>query len=85
MRARGYGRIVQIGSVTGPVVAIPGSGVYAAAKAGMLGMTRALAIEEGDRAITVNCIGPGWIHTGSSSEEEVDGGNTIQEYKVALD
>ncbi|MFC2970394.1 SDR family NAD(P)-dependent oxidoreductase [Acidimangrovimonas pyrenivorans] len=123
MRARRYGRIVQMSSVTGPVVGIAGSSTYAAAKAGMLGMTRALAIEEGGHGITANCIGPGWIQTGSSSEDEitagrytpvgrpgtpeeighvavflaseeasyltgqmivVDGGNTIQEYKVAL-
>lgn len=123
MRARGYGRIVQMSSVTGPVVGIAGSGIYASAKAGLLGMTRALAIEEGGHGITVNCIGPGWIQTGSSSAAEitaghhtpvgrpgtpdeighvalflaseeasyltgqmivVDGGNTLQEYKVAL-
>lgn len=123
MVAKGYGRIVQMSSVTGPVVGIAGSSVYAAAKAGMLGMTRSLAIEAGRHNITVNCIGPGWIETGSSSEAEViagrqtpagrpgtpeeighvavflaseeasyvngqmivvDGGNTVQEYKVAL-
>lgn len=123
MIERRYGRIVQMSSVTGPVVGIAGSSVYAAAKAGMLGMTRALAIEAGASGVTVNCIGPGWIQTGSSSEAEivaghhtpvgrpgtpeeighvavflaseeasyvtgqmivVDGGNTVQEYKVAL-
>ncbi len=123
MRRRHYGRIVQMSSVTGPLVGISGSSVYAAAKAGMLGMTRALAIEVGASNVTVNCIGPGWITTGSSSEKEriagrhtpvgrsgtpeeighvavflaseeasyltgqlivVDGGNTIQEYKVGL-
>jgi len=121
MVAKGYGRIVQMSSVTGPVVGIAGSSVYAAAKAGMLGMTRSLAIEAGRHNITVNCIGPGWIETGSSSQAEitagrhtpagrpgtpeeighvavflaseeasyingqmivVDGGNTVQEYKV---
>lgn len=123
MRQRRYGRIVQMSSVTGPLVGIPGSAVYAAAKAGLLGMTRSLAIEAGPYGVTVNALGPGWIETGSSSAAEitagrhtpvgrpgrpeeigqvalflaseeasyltgqlivVDGGNTIQEYKVAL-
>ncbi|THD82923.1 SDR family oxidoreductase [Aliigemmobacter aestuarii] len=121
MKARGHGRIVMMSSVTGPVVAIDGSAIYATAKAGMLGMTRAIALENGPFGITCNAIGPGWIHTGSSSRAEiaagrrtpvgrpgrpdeiasvalflasdgssyltgqmivVDGGNTIQEFKV---
>jgi 3-oxoacyl-[acyl-carrier protein] reductase len=123
MRQRRYGRVVQMSSVTGPLVGIPGSSVYAAAKAGLLGMTRGLAIEAGPYGVTVNALAPGWIETGSSSAAEitagrhtpvgrpgrpeeighvavflaseeasyltgqlivVDGGNTIQEYKVAL-
>jgi 3-oxoacyl-[acyl-carrier protein] reductase len=123
MMARNYGRIVQMSSVTGPVVGIPGSAAYGAAKAGLLGMARTLAIEAGPHNVTVNCIGPGWIKTASSDEDEiragnytpagrpgrpeevghtavflaseeasyitgqlivVDGGNTIQEYKVGL-
>ena len=123
MITRNYGRIVQMSSVTGPVVGIPGSAAYGAAKAGLLGMTRSLAIEAGSHNVTANCIGPGWIKTASSDEAEiragrytpagrpgtpeevghlavflaseeasyitgqlivVDGGNTIQEYKVAL-
>jgi 3-oxoacyl-[acyl-carrier protein] reductase len=74
MMERRYGRIVQMSSVTGPLVGIAGSSVYAAAKAGMLGMTRALAIEAGSFGITVNCVGPGWIQTGSSSEAEIVAG-----------
>jgi len=74
MMARRYGRIVQMSSVTGPLVGIAGSTVYAAAKAGMLGMTRALAIEVGGHGITVNCVGPGWIQTGSSSDAEIVAG-----------
>lgn len=75
MVARGYGRIVQVSSVTGPVVAIAGESGYAAAKAGMLGMTRALALELGRSGVTANAIAPGWIQTGSSFESEIAAGS----------
>lgn len=74
MRDRGYGRIVQMSSVTGPVVSNPRSSIYSAAKAAMLGMTRSLAIEAAARNITVNAIGPGWIATPSSSPAEIIAG-----------
>ena len=122
MIERGYGRIVHMSSVTGPVVGIPGGTAYGAAKAGLLGMARSLAIEAGPH-VTVNCIGPGWIKTSATEEGDilagkhtpagrpgkpeevghvavflaseeasyitgqiiiVDGGNTIQEYKVSI-
>ena len=74
MQARGHGRIVMMSSVTGPVVAIDGSAIYGTAKAGMLGMTRAIALEYGGHGITCNAIGPGWIHTASSSRAEIAAG-----------
>lgn len=74
MMERKYGRIVHMSSVTGPVVGIPGSAVYGAAKAGMLGMARSLAIEAGPHNVTVNCVGPGWIQTPSSSDAEITAG-----------
>ncbi len=74
MMKRGYGRIVHVSSVTGPLVSNPGSTGYSAAKAGMLGMTRSLAIEVGSLGITVNAVGPGWIETASSSPEEIVAG-----------
>jgi len=74
MIERNYGRIVNMSSVTGPVVSNPKGSIYSAAKAGILGMTRAQAIESGQHNITVNAIGPGWIHTPSSSEEEIYAG-----------
>ena len=61
MKAR-YGRIVNITSVVGSS-GNPGQANYAAAKAGVAGMTRALARELGSRNITVNCVAPGFVDT----------------------
>lgn len=61
MKARD-GRIVNITSVVGSA-GNPGQANYAAAKAGVEGMTRALARELGSRSITVNCVAPGFIET----------------------
>jgi len=62
MMKRRYGRIIGITSVVG-VTGNPGQGNYAASKAGMIGMTKALAAEVATRNITVNCIAPGFIET----------------------
>ena len=61
MKARG-GRIINITSIVGHM-GNPGQANYAAAKAGVSGMTRALAREIGSRNITVNCVAPGFIDT----------------------
>jgi 3-oxoacyl-[acyl-carrier protein] reductase len=66
----GWGRIVNVASVTGPVMAMRDDAAYAAGKAGMVGMTRALALDTAARGITVNAVAPGWIDTGSSNEHE---------------
>jgi 3-oxoacyl-[acyl-carrier protein] reductase len=70
----GHGRIVFVSSVTGPVVSNPGSAVYGAAKAGVMGLVRGLAIEVGRSGVTVNAVMPGWIATGSQLPEEAIGG-----------
>ncbi len=62
MMKQRYGRIVNITSVVG-ASGNPGQSNYAAAKAGVAGMTRALARELGSRNITVNCVAPGFIAT----------------------
>ena len=62
MMKQRYGRIVSITSVVG-ASGNPGQANYAAAKAGVAGMTRALARELGSRGITVNCVAPGFIAT----------------------
>lgn len=62
MMRRRYGRIVNITSVSG-IIGNPGQANYAAAKAGMVGMTKSLAREVAARGITANCIAPGFIST----------------------
>jgi 3-oxoacyl-[acyl-carrier protein] reductase len=72
MRRQRYGRIVNVSSVTGPLVSNKGSGAYGAAKGAMDGMMRAAAIECGMDGITVNAVAPGWIATGSSTPDELE-------------
>ncbi len=74
MVERGYGRIVNMSSVTGPVVAMLEETAYAAGKAGVMGLTRALAVEYARYGITVNAVGPGWIATDTSPEQELVAG-----------
>jgi 3-oxoacyl-[acyl-carrier protein] reductase len=62
MMKRRWGRIIGITSIVG-VTGNPGQANYAAAKAGMIGMSKALAQELASRAITVNCVAPGFIAT----------------------
>jgi 3-oxoacyl-[acyl-carrier protein] reductase len=63
MVKRRFGRIVNITSIVG-VTGNPGQANYAAAKAGLVGMTKAMAQEVASRSITVNCIAPGFVTTG---------------------
>jgi len=60
MMRRRFGRIIGVTSIVG-VTGNPGQGNYAAAKAGLIGMSKALAAEVASRGITVNCIAPGFI------------------------
>jgi 3-oxoacyl-[acyl-carrier protein] reductase len=69
-----YGRIVNVSSVTGPVVTDSGMSAYSAAKAGMAGLTRSLALELGPFGITANAVAPGWIATASSRPSEIEAG-----------
>jgi 3-oxoacyl-[acyl-carrier protein] reductase len=70
MAARGWGRIVGVSSVTGPVAAMRGAAGYAAAKAGLDGLMRSMALELGPRGVTVNNVAPGWIDTASATDAE---------------
>ena len=62
MRERGFGRIINISSINGQKGQI-GQVNYSAAKAGVIGFTKALALENARKGITVNCICPGYIDT----------------------
>ena len=70
MVSRKYGRIVNVSSVTGPLVSSKGTSAYSAAKAAMDGMMRAVAIEVAADGITINAVAPGWIATGSMLDYE---------------
>lgn len=74
MRETGWGRIICVSSTTGPVMASRGDVAYAAAKAGMLGYVRALAVDEAAYGITANAVAPGWIATASQLPNEAEEG-----------
>ncbi len=71
---RGWGRVVMVSSVTGPLVTDPGSAGYAAAKAGMDGLMRGVAVDVAEFGVTVNSVAPGWIATGSQTAAEAAAG-----------
>lgn len=68
------GRIVNVSSTTGALQGGLGDVGYNSAKAGMIGFTRAVALEVASRNITVNAVAPGWIATGSQTEAEARAG-----------
>lgn len=65
------GRIINVASVTGPVAAMYAEVSYAAGKAAMVGLTRALAVDLAHHGTTVNAVAPGWIRTPSSLDREI--------------
>jgi 3-oxoacyl-[acyl-carrier protein] reductase len=74
MKDKHWGRIINIGSTSGAVAGAASDSVYATAKAGMLGLTRSLALEVAKLGITVNYVAPGWIATGSQTDAEARAG-----------
>ena len=70
IRASSAGRIVMVASVTGGLMAMRGQVPYAAAKAGLIGLVRAIALDEAPHGVTVNAVAPGWIATESQTDHE---------------
>ncbi len=66
----GAGRIVAVSSVTGPVMAMRDEAAYAAAKAGVVGLVRSIAVYHAADQVTANAVAPGWIATGSQTPDE---------------
>lgn len=71
MKEEKWGRIINIGSISG-VMGEAGASIYSATKAGLIGMTKAIALEVAQYNITINTINPGWVETdlGNSSVED---------------
>jgi len=70
MVERGWGRVVNVTSVTGPLMAMRDEPVYAAAKAAMVGLARSITVDYAGRGVTANAVAPGWIATGSQTAHE---------------
>lgn len=70
MQQEGWGRVVMVSSVTGPVMAMRREAAYAAAKAGMVGLARSVAVDYARHGVTANAVAPGWVRTGSQTTDE---------------
>jgi 3-oxoacyl-[acyl-carrier protein] reductase len=70
MKARGYGRVVNISSGAGLGISLTGIQAYASAKAGLIGLTRQLGHELGPFGITVNSIAPGFVRSNPTTERQ---------------
>jgi 3-oxoacyl-[acyl-carrier protein] reductase len=70
MRTRNWGRIVNVASKAGRTMSLHASGAYAASKAGLVGLSRSLAVEAAPD-VTVNCVAPGPIRTGLTKNATV--------------
>lgn len=76
LRSVGSGRVVFVSSVTGAAMAMRHEVAYAAGKAALVGLARAIAVDEGRHGLTSNAVAPGWIATASQTEDEAREGWT---------
>jgi 3-oxoacyl-[acyl-carrier protein] reductase len=74
MISENYGRIVNVSSVTGPVVSNTKDAAYGAAKSAIVGMSKSIAIEVAKNNIVINNVLPGWIKTAAQSKRGAEGG-----------
>lgn len=74
MTERKHGRIINISSVTGPLVSMPGEAAYSAAKAAITGMSRSIALDVAMQGVTINSVAPGWVATASQTRVEQKAG-----------
>ncbi len=72
MKQNKWGRIINIGSISG-VVGEPNASVYSASKASLIGLTKSLALELAEHGITVNLVNPGWVETALTQAAIKDG------------
>jgi 3-oxoacyl-[acyl-carrier protein] reductase len=70
MLEHAWGRLVTVASTTGALQANPGEAAYAAGKAGLVGLTRVLALETAPSGVTANVVAPGWIATAAQTPQE---------------
>lgn len=70
MQQEGWGRIVMVASVTGPVMAMRREAAYGTSKAGMVGLARSVAVDYARDGVTANAVAPGWVRTGSQTADE---------------
>lgn len=77
MVERQWGRVVMVGSITGPLMATAGDVAYASAKAAMVGLTRAAALDVAASGVTVNTVAPGWVATAAQSAVEAEEGRSV--------
>ena len=78
MKQQGFGRIINIGSISG-VMGEAYASAYSAAKSGLIGATKALALELASYKITVNTINPGWVNTDMGNSSANEGGFSKEE------
>lgn len=70
MQRAGWGRVVMVASVTGLAMAMRGEAAYGAAKAGLVGLARSVAVDYAADGITANAVAPGWIATARQTDDE---------------